>query len=316
MASESSSGDGSKDKVKLRRRTSQPENNAGFRCYTFDKTPATREFFFGLSNEETYRLTDSLVFITINDNSLTKPDLQSATNPRKTIPGASKSIRQNIIRMIFSAPNPKAFVPSFGLASPDEGARGAVGNIPIQCRLKQTERMTSNKFKLKQNQLIFCSNFDQLANHVQKSLEKCILQRVCYSSPTRSGPFLLGLWPNVVMLLQSPQPFPWVSPSFHLGSVLLCPSTGALQSALVPVATSQKVEEESDQCCADKHASSRSMSFFLFHHNLSCQKPPLPSSCPCETWLQNSRLQISASFGCLFPQDISSPRPHTPEVSH
>ncbi len=91
---------------------------------------------------------------------------------------------------------------------------------------------------------------------------------------------------------------------------------GALQSTLVPVATSQKVEEESDQCCADKHASTRSMSFVLFHHSLSCRKLPLPSSCPCETWLQYSRLQISVSFGCLFPQDISSPRSHTPEVSH
>lgn len=117
--------------------------------------------------------------IIVSDNSLTRPDLQSATNPRKTIPGESKSIRQNIIRIFPPAPNPEAFVPSFGLASPDEGARGAVGNIPIQCRLKQTERMT-NKFKLKQNQHVFCSNFDQLANHVQKSLEKCVLQRVCY----------------------------------------------------------------------------------------------------------------------------------------
>ncbi len=80
---------------------------------------------------------------------LTKPDLQSATNPRRLIPGQSKSIRQNIIRIIRPAPNPKAFVPSFELASPAEGARGAVGNIPS--RPKQTERMTSNKFKLKQN---------------------------------------------------------------------------------------------------------------------------------------------------------------------
>lgn len=45
MASESSSGDGSKDKVKLRRRTSQPENNAGFRCFTYLTKPNNAGIF-------------------------------------------------------------------------------------------------------------------------------------------------------------------------------------------------------------------------------------------------------------------------------